>query len=120
MGLRLYRVYRCLSFAGIFADIVRFGKRPDANVQVEWQFSKEEIKSQTALGEATLHWKSFVRVVETREGFLFYPLKNLFHWLPFSAFESPDCIAKVRGMINKNGVPLIGPRSNKALQLTAR
>ena len=88
-----------------------YDKRPDANVEIEWQFSREEIKLQTELGEATAHWKSFLRVVEASDGFLFYPLQNLFHWLPFSAFESADCLEKVRQMIRENDIPLVGPRS---------
>lgn len=87
-----------------------FARRPDANVQIEWQFSREEIKSETELGETTIRWKSLLRVVETNDGFLFYPLKNFFHWLPFSAFESPDCVATVREFIREHSIPLIGPR----------
>ena len=97
-----------------------FTKRPDANVQIEWQFSTEGIKAETELGKGIIYWKGFLRVVETSEGFLFYPLKNIFHWLPFSAFESPDCVETVRGLIRENGIPLIGPRSNKRLQPTPR
>ena len=97
-----------------------FSKRPDANVQVEWEFSREKIRSRTELGEATIDWKSFLRVVESKEGFLFYPLKNFFHWLPFSAFDSADCIARVREFVKENNVPLIEPRSNKRLQRTPR
>jgi hypothetical protein len=92
-----------------------FSKRRDANVQIEWQFSTEGIKAESELGKGIVYWKGFLRVVETSEGFLFYPLKNIFHWLPFSAFDSPDCVETVRGLIRKNGIPLIEPRSNKRL-----
>ena len=98
----------------------RFGKRPDAEMEVEWEFSKKEIKTQSALGEATIQWKGFLKVVEASDGFLFYPLEKLFHWMPFSAFESPDCVDRVRTFVTENNVPLIQRRSNKALQLTAR
>ena len=97
-----------------------FSKRPDANVQIEWEFSKEKIKSRTELGEATIDWKGFLRVVESREGFLFYPLKNLFHWLPFSAFESADCIERVRELVRENNIPLVEPRSNELRILVVR
>jgi hypothetical protein len=80
-----------------------FSKRPDANIEIEWQFSNDQITMRTALGTATVTWKSFFKVVETTEGFLFYPLKKLFHWLPFAAFESPECVAKVRELIVANG-----------------
>ncbi|MEP6913199.1 MAG: YcxB family protein [bacterium] len=87
-----------------------FSKRPDANMQVEWQLSHEKIQLWSELNEATLDWKSFLRVVESKEGFLFYSLQNLFNWLPFSAFESPDCIARVREFIRENNIPLVEPR----------
>ena len=80
-----------------------FSKRPDANIEIDWQFSDTEITMQSTLGTANVGWKSFFKIVETKDGFLFYPLKQLFHWLPFAAFESPDCIAKVRRLIAENG-----------------
>jgi len=98
----------------------RFGKRPDAEMEVEWEFSKKEIRTQSALGEATLQWRGFIKVVEANDGFLFYPLEKFFHWMPFSAFESPDCVDRVRTFVTENNVRLIQRRSNKALQLTAR
>jgi hypothetical protein len=89
-------------------------------MEVEWEFSKKEIKTQSALGEATLQWKAFLKVVEASDGFLFYPLEKFFHWMPFSAFESSECVELVRTFVTENNVPLIQRRSNKALQLTAR
>jgi|ERR1041385_1189737 hypothetical protein len=80
-----------------------FSKRPDANIEIDWQFSDNEIRIQSDLGTANVSWKSFVKIVETRDGFLFYPQKKLFHWLPFAAFESPECIAKVRRLIREKG-----------------
>jgi hypothetical protein len=80
-----------------------FNKRPDANIEIAWRFSDTEITMQTALGTATVSWKSFFKIAETSDGFLFYPLKKLFHWLPFTAFESSECIAKVRRLIAENG-----------------
>ncbi|MFN2514395.1 MAG: YcxB family protein [Pyrinomonadaceae bacterium] len=97
----------------------RFGKRPDADMEIEWKFSKKGIKTQSDLGEATLQWKGFLKVVEASDGFLFYPLEKLFHWMPFSAFESPECVDRVRTFVTENNVTLIQRRSNKALQLTA-
>jgi hypothetical protein len=89
----------------------RFGKRPDAEMEVEWEFSKKKIKTQSALGEATLQWKGFVKVVEAVDGFLFYPLENFFHWIPFSAFESSDCVDRVRTFAVENNVSLIQRQS---------
>lgn len=97
-----------------------FGKRPDADMEVEWEFSKKEIKTQSALGEATLQWRGFLKVVEASDGFLFYPIEKLFHWMPFAAFESPDCVELVRKFVTENNVPLLQRRSNTRLQSTPR
>jgi hypothetical protein len=91
----------------------RFEKRPDAEIEVEWEFSNKEIKTQSALGEATLQWKSFIKVVEANDRFLFYPLEKFFHWMPFSAFESPHCVDSVRTFMTENKIPLIQRRSKR-------
>lgn len=80
-----------------------FSKRPDANSEIDWEFSDENIAIKSALVTATVAWKSFFKVVETNDGFLFYPVKNIFYWLPLSAFESSECVAKVRQLIAENG-----------------
>jgi hypothetical protein len=80
-----------------------FSKRPDANIEITWQFSDAEITMQSTSGTATVHWKSFFKIVETNDGFLFYPLKKIFYWLPFGAFESTECIVVVRRLIAENG-----------------
>jgi hypothetical protein len=88
-------------------------------MEVEWEFSKKEIKTQSALGEATIQWKGFLRVVEASDGFLFYPLEKLFHWRPFSAFESSECVELVRTFVRENNVPLIQRRSNAQVERRA-
>ena len=85
----------------------RFEKRPDADIEIEWEFSKEEIKTASTLGAATFQWKGFAKAVEASDGFLFYPFERLFHWIPFSAFASPECVAVVRGFLTENDVPLV-------------
>jgi hypothetical protein len=82
-----------------------FNKRPDANALVEWEISEEGIKTQVAgLASSELQWKLFIEVVETRDGFLFYSHKNIFHWLPFSAFERPEGIDHVRQFAKSHGL----------------
>lgn len=95
-----------------------FAARPDADLEIEWEFSREEIRSQTELGKASVNWRSFLTVVETSDGFLFYPLKNFFHWIPFSAFESDDCIERVRRFVKENDIPLVNKQSKKRLRPT--
>ncbi len=85
-----------------------FNKRPDANALVEWEISEEKIKSQCeGLASSESQWKLFIKVVETNDGFLFYLQKNLFYWLPFSAFEQPEEIEKVKQFVKANGVQYV-------------
>jgi hypothetical protein len=82
-----------------------FDKRPDANALVEWTFSEEKIKAQCeGLASSEFQWKLIINVVETNDGFLFYIHKNLFHWLPFSAFQEPEGIGGVREFVKSKGV----------------
>lgn len=82
-----------------------FDKRPDSNVLVDWEISEENIKSQCeGLASSEVQWKIFIKVVETNDGFLLYTQKNLFHWLPFSAFAQPEGVEKVRQFAKANGV----------------
>jgi uncharacterized membrane protein YbhN (UPF0104 family) len=85
----------------------RFAQRPDADMEIEWEFSKQEIRFGSALAVATLHWKGFIKVVEAGDGFLFYSLVKLFHWIPFSAFESTECVKVVRALVTENNIPLV-------------
>jgi hypothetical protein len=77
---------------------------------------EEECGTTTDFGEATFRWQSFLKIVDAGDGFLFYSLKNLFHWLPFSAFESAACIEHVRDFVSQNGVLMVGPYGRKAAE----
>ena len=97
-----------------------FNKRPDANSEIEWEFSVNEIKTRSELGAGIVAWKNFTKVIAAKDGFLFYPLKNLFYWIPFEAFDDPSCVERITSQIRQNAIPLLGPRSNKRLRRTRR
>jgi|SRR4030095_4170167 YcxB-like protein len=97
-----------------------FDKRSDANCKLEWILSKEEIKFETEFVKSNIRWPVFQKVVETPDGFLLYLPSNIFHWLPFSAFESDECCKKVREMIVANGLALVVMRPNKRLRRKVR
>jgi hypothetical protein len=90
-----------------------FEKRPDAGTEVKWKFTVSSIILQTELVKAQSSWKGFMKVAETDDGFLFYPVRNVFQWIPASAFESNDCVELVRRFIRENGIPLVDNRSRK-------
>lgn len=84
-----------------------FRKRPDADTLVEWVFKVDAIETKTPLGEASVRWKTFIKIVEVDDGFLFYSMEKFFHWIPFHSFDSEDCIVAVRNLILKNECPFI-------------
>jgi len=84
-----------------------FDKRPDAGLSVEWEFSQQGVKFRCGdLASSTLDWKLFNKLVETNEGYLLYIYPGrLFHWLPFSAFGSPEGIDKLRQFVKDHEIP---------------
>ena len=80
-----------------------FSKRPDANSEIVWQFSETQIIMQSILANSDVSWKSFYKIVEMKDGFLFYWQKKLFVWIPFTAFEADECITTVRQFIAEHG-----------------
>lgn len=81
----------------------QFRKRPDRDVELEWQFSCPKICVQSRLGQSELIWEIFGKVVRTPSGFMLYPNDQMFHWLPRHGFASDaeyeKCIALVREKI---------------------
>ena len=68
----------------------RFLKRPDQNVEIDWNIAPEKIRILTPLGSSELSWNVFVKVAQTPTGFLFYSLPQIFHWLPRCGFTMPE------------------------------
>jgi hypothetical protein len=75
-----------------------FRKYPDPK-EVEWTFTLDGVQTKSSLGEATLKWEAFMKDVEFIDGFLFYYSKNVFSWIPRSAFESAECFETTREII---------------------
>ncbi|MEM7760604.1 MAG: YcxB family protein [Cyanobacteria bacterium P01_A01_bin.40] len=71
-----------------------FQKLNYENKQVEWEISKDKIIHRMInLSESTFNWDLIQGISDTQEGFLLYPQKNMFYWLPKSAFNSEEDIA---------------------------
>jgi hypothetical protein len=68
----------------------RFAKRPDADMEVEWEFSKKEIKTQSDVGEATLQWKGFLKVLKQVTDFFSTRLKSSFIGCLFQLLNQPS------------------------------
>ena len=66
----------------------RFAKRPDKDLEVEWQIGPESLAISHDHGHSEFGWEVFFKVVRTPEGFLFYSLEEMFSWLPRHGFAS--------------------------------
>lgn len=76
----------------------QYKSRPDNDCAIEWRFTTDGIEYQTDLGSGEASWKSFVKVVQSPSGYLFYPTQQIYHWLPrhgFSCNEDFDRLAEL-------------------------
>lgn len=84
--------------AGIYFYIIRpfevrwrirreFAKRPDSNIDVQWNVTPEGISTATSLGSSEFQWIALAKVVQTPDGFLFYQNEQIFHFLPRRGFR---------------------------------
>ena len=86
-------------FAGIYWFVVRlferrwvirrqFSKRPDRDIEIEWQVTADKIRTQSTLGHSEFVWQAFTKMLRTPSGVLLYPVDQIYHWLPRRGFTS--------------------------------
>ena len=84
----------------------RFRKRPDRDVELEWQITPDKIRVQSTLGQSEFGWQAFAKVVRTPTGVMFYPIDQMFHWLPRTGFASDAeferCVELARTKIERH------------------
>ena len=63
--------------------------------QVGWEVSEEKIVHRIInLTESTFTWELIIGVLDMPKGFLLYPQKNLFYFIPKDGFQAPEDIAQ--------------------------
>jgi YcxB-like protein len=76
----------------------QFRLNPSKNVEIIWTFTEDGLGSQGEGFNSNMDWRKVFRFVDTEKGFLIYPQKNLFFWIPFVGFTGPNEIEAVRGV----------------------
>lgn len=66
----------------------QLAKSPHKDAQIEFQITDDSIRTQTIHGQSQFAWSALAKVVETPQGFLFYPTLQVFQWLPRHGFAS--------------------------------
>ena len=86
-----------------------FDKTPAANAAVQWGFSEQQLAQECAgLVSFQAEWKVLSKVMEASDGFLLYTYpKNMFYWLPFVGFESPEGIEKFKSIIQSKQIKYV-------------
>ena len=66
----------------------QFAKRPDKDIEVEWQLSPDKVVMRSCRGYSEIDWQSFIKVVRAPSGLMLYSLENMFNYLPRRGFAS--------------------------------
>lgn len=78
----------------LFVRNIKRSNYEKKKVEIEWEINRDKIVYRVInLTEFTCSWELIQGVLDTPEGFLLYPKKNRFYWLPKSAFEKEEDIA---------------------------
>jgi hypothetical protein len=82
----------------------RFRKNPNRDSDVSWTFTSEKISSEGDGFDHSMAWKKVFKFVDSSQGFLIYPQKELLYWIPFTGFESQSDIERVREIAKAQAV----------------
>ena len=85
-----------------FSRAVR--RSPSYGGEMTYTFDPQQIVNSGEGHHATFTWKKLYSATVTRDGILLYTNKNVFHWLPATAFEFPSDITTVQGYLQGNGI----------------
>ncbi len=92
-----------------FNPIVRYRirKEPKYIAEQTWRFSEDSVHWKTEYSESTSGWKSYARVVESKNFFSLFLQSNLFTPIPKRAFANADEESRFRELL-KRKIPTWG------------
>ena len=79
-------------------------RSPSYGSEMTYTFDPEQIVISGEGHHSTFTWNKLYSATVSDDGVLLYTQKNLFHWVPATAFASPSDIATVRSYLEQNGV----------------
>jgi|GEM_PF-4611386 hypothetical protein len=75
-------------------------KMPMFGQEIHWEIEEDSIAVTAGPNTSRTDIGTYFKIIATPGGILFYPQKNLFHWLPLSAFESRSDYEKATEMVS--------------------
>jgi len=80
-------------------------RSPSYGNEITYKFDPEQVVISGEGHHAAFTWKRLYAATVTRDGILLYSNKNLFHWVPVTAFESGSDFALVPTYLQQSNVP---------------
>jgi YcxB-like protein len=77
-------------------------RSPSYGCEMTWTFDPQQIGIAGEGFNSTFTWKKLYSASISPAGLLLYPQKNLFHWIPRSAFQSQEDFAAVTSLVREN------------------
>jgi hypothetical protein len=65
-------------------------KHPQFNQTLNWVFNEDGLKLETEHSSLSADWRLYLKTYTVPDGFLLYPQKRAFNWIPRSAFQSDE------------------------------
>ena len=65
-------------------------KHPQFNNTLNWVFNEDRLKLETEHSSLSADWSLYLKTYTVPDGFLLYPQKGAFNWIPRSAFRSGE------------------------------
>jgi len=74
----------------------QWNQQPQSQGRIDYEITPDVLRAATKTSTAEMTWAGFIRFVETKNLFLLYPNKLIFHIIPKRAFASLDELASFR------------------------
>jgi hypothetical protein len=84
-----------------------FAKRPDKNADLEWLISSDKLCFKGPRSKAEFLWTAFTKVIQTQDGFLFYPIDEIFHFLPKRGFQNDTDVQRLTQLAQEHASKFI-------------
>ena len=79
-------------------------RSPSFGSVMTYTFDPQQITNSGEGHQASFTWKKVYAATVTADGVLLYTNKNLFHWIPVTAFTSPSDVTTVKTYLRDNDV----------------
>jgi hypothetical protein len=77
-------------------------RMPNFGKTITWTIGETSLRGQGDGFEFSQDWSTIYSATITKDGFLVYPQKNMYYWLPAGGFASGDDLCLATDLITKN------------------